>query len=509
MAAPSSVLDGVFALNKPMGMSSAQVIRDCQHHFNPSNFFKPMIDQEKSNRFQESNNKRKRRGFGKNDIRVKMGHGGTLDPLATGVLILGVGKGTKSLQSFLDCTKTYETVVLFGASTDSYDRVGKVLKKTAYDHITRPMVEEALKSFRGKYQQMPPLYSALKMEGKPLYEYAREGRPIPREIATREVDVSELELVEWYEPGTHSHRWPAEEATTFERNFAEQVWKLEKQQMSSKKLTPEEEEEETKALKAHERFKRKAEESVDALVYDKVNKRRKADQNLPLMSGALGELPPASPKPGKGSNLIPPPPDPDTPPPWDDKGPPAARIRMTVTSGFYVRSFCHDLGVKVGSAAMMAELLRSRQGDFAVGSPNCLEFSDLAKGESVWAPKLRDMLASWNDKTHEGSQPALRAKQGPPTDSNEQSAERHSLSSEDRTLPTPNSSSPGQGVKPQEPKGPKNADEEIRDTTELPVDAKISTPRQASNTDRSKEADEESWNGFDDTPAVSKKQASS
>ncbi|RYP71867.1 hypothetical protein DL769_004580 [Monosporascus sp. CRB-8-3] len=508
MAAPSSVLDGVFALNKPMGVSSAQVIRDCQHHFNPSNFFKPMIDQEKSNRFQESNNKRKRRGFGKNDIRVKMGHGGTLDPLATGVLILGVGKGTKSLQSFLDCTKTYETVVLFGASTDTYDRVGKVLKKTAYDHITRPMVEEALKSFRGKYQQMPPLYSALKMEGKPLYEYAREGKPIPREIATREVDVSGLELVEWYEPGTHSHRWPAEEATTFERNFAEQVWKLEKQQMSSKKLTPEEEEEETKALKAHESFKRKAEESVDALVYDKVNKRRKADQDLPLMSGALGELPPASPKPGKGSNLIPPPPDPDTPPPWDDKGPPAARIRMTVTSGFYVRSFCHDLGVKVGSAAMMAELCRSRQGDFVMGSPNCLEFSDLAKGESVWAPKLRDMLASWNDKTHEGSQPALRAKQNQPTDKNEQSAERRSLSSEDKTLPTPNSSSPGQEAKSQEPKGPKNADEEIRDTTELPVDATVSTPQQASNTDRSREADEESWNGFDDTPAVSKKEAS-
>ncbi|RYP24471.1 hypothetical protein DL765_000491 [Monosporascus sp. GIB2] len=510
MVAPSSVLDGVFALNKPMGMSSAQVIRDCQHHFNPSNFFKPMVDQEKSNRSQESNNKRKRRGFGKNDIRVKMGHGGTLDPLATGVLILGVGKGTKSLQSFLDCTKTYETVVLFGASTDTYDRVGKVLKKTAYDHITRPMVEEALKSFRGKYQQMPPLYSALKMEGKPLYEYAREGKPIPREIATREVDVSELELVEWYEPGTHSHRWPAEEATTFERNFAEQVWKLEKQQMSSKKLTPEEEEEETKALKAHESFKRKAEESVDALVYDKVNKRRKADQNLPLMSGALGELPPASPKPGKGSNLIPPPPDPDTPPPWDDKGPPAARIRMTVTSGFYVRSFCHDLGVKVGSAAMMAELCRSRQGDFVVGSPNCLEFSDLAKGESVWAPKLRDMLASWNDKTHKSSQPALRAKQNRPTDNGEQSAERPSLSSEDKTLPTPNSSSPGQGAKSREPKGPENADEEIRDTTEFPVDATVPTPQQASNTGRSREADEESWNGFDDdTPAVSRKQASS
>ncbi|KAK7967437.1 uncharacterized protein PG986_001714 [Apiospora aurea] len=391
MAASRTVLDGVFAINKPVGMSSAQVIRDCQHHFNPSGFFKQMLEQEASKRSQESNNRRKRRGFGKNDLRVKMGHGGTLDPLATGVLILGVGKGTKSLQSFLDCTKTYETVVLFGASTDTYDRVGKVLKKTGYDHITKPMVEEALNSFRGTLQQMPPLYSALKMEGKPLYEYAREGKPIPREIQTREVNVTELEMVEWYEPGTHNHRWPAEDATTFERQFAEQVWKIEKDQMTKEKRTPEEEAEESKALADHEDFKRQADESVDALVYDrnkKRNKRNKAGaQHTPAMMS-----------------------DPNTPPPWDGKGPAAARIRMTVTSGFYVRSFCHDLGVKVGSAAMMAELCRSRQGDFVLGTDNCLEFDELSKGEEAWAPPLEKMLAQWNAKSDKApSQAPTRA----------------------------------------------------------------------------------------------------
>ncbi|KAJ3561579.1 hypothetical protein NPX13_g8890 [Xylaria arbuscula] len=419
-AASSPVLDGVFGINKPVGMSSAQVIRDAQHHLNPSALFKPMIDQEIANRSRESNNKRKRRGYGKNDIRVKMGHGGTLDPLATGVLILGVGKGTKSLQSFLDCTKTYETVVLFGASTDTYDRVGKILKKTTYDHITRPLVEEALKSFRGKYQQMPPLYSALKMEGKPLYEYAREGKPIPREIATREVDVSELELVEWYEPGTHSHRWPSEEATSFELGFAEQVWKVEKDQMTSKKLTPEEEEADAKARKDHENFKRKADETVDALVYDRQNKRKKGNnqKETPMMSGALGDLPPAAPKPGKGSNLIPET-DESGAPPWEGKGPPAVKIRMTVTSGFYVRSFCHDLGVKVASSAIMAELCRSRQGDFVLGSSNCLEFSDLAKGEEVWAPQVKAMLEQWNGKKQtNASQAPLRARENKPPQTN-------------------------------------------------------------------------------------------
>lgn len=497
MAAPRPVLDGVFGINKPMGMSSAQVIRDCQEQFNPSTFFKPMIEQERANRMQESNNRKKRRGFGKNDIRVKMGHGGTLDPLATGVLILGVGKGTKSLQSFLDCTKTYETVVLFGASTDTYDRVGKILKKTGYDHITKPMVEEALKSFRGKLQQIPPLYSALKMEGKPLYEYAREGKPIPREIATREVDVVEMEMVEWYEPGTHSHRWPAEEATTFERQFAEQVWKIEKDQTTKEKRTPEEEQEETKALEAHEKFKKKAEASVDALVYDKRNKRKRANDSPALMSGALGDAPP--PKQGKGSNLLPPLPDPNTPPPWDDKGPPAARIRMTVTSGFYVRSFCHDLGLKVGSAAMMAELCRSRQGDFVLGSANCLDYGALAKGESVWAPQIEEALARWNSQPNKpGSQLPARAEP---------------VRSPHDARPSVESSSPKKRKASEEIE---TQSSESKKTNALPSsrDRKSASPQatpkvaQDETTAESKDAKaaetEEEWNGIEDTPAASK-----
>ncbi|KAI1485241.1 pseudouridine synthase [Biscogniauxia mediterranea] len=536
MVASSSapVLDGVFGIHKPMGMSSAQVIRDCQHHFNPSEVFKPLMAQEALKRQNESNTKRKRRKFHSNNI--KMGHGGTLDPLATGVLILGVGKGTKALQSFLDCTKTYETVVLFGASTDTYDRVGKVLKKTAYEHITRPMVEEALNSFRGKFQQMPPLYSALKMEGKPLYEYAREGKPIPREIATREVQVTELELVEWYEPGTHSHRWPAEDATEFERTFAESVWKVEKQQMSSKKLSPEEEEAETKALKEHENFKRKADESVDALVYDRVNKRKKPNsQNLPLMSGALGDMPPAAPKPGKGSNLVPEAPDSNTPPPWNDKGPPAARIRMTVTSGFYVRSFCHDLGTKVGSSALMAELCRSRQGEFVLGSSNCLEFSDLAKGENVWGPKVEDMLLQWNRKPGRSSapEPALRAKQNKsPTDYSKSNgspsskkqgtsdytynpkarsppAANSSPSLKSQTLPTPKPSSPTRETGLPETAKTKteavSTEQSAESTATLAVFSSTSTSQDDLKIDQApKETDDETWNGFSDPPIASR-----
>lgn len=486
--ARENVLEGVFAINKPMGMSSAQVIRDCQTHFNPSALFQPLLEQEAAQRAREPNSQQRRRSRAKRDLRVKVGHGGTLDPLATGVLILGVGRGTKELPRFLQCTKTYETVVLFGASTDTYDRVGRVLKRRAYGDVTRARVEEALAAFRGRYRQMPPLYSALKMNGKPLYEYAREGLSIPREIETREVEVSALELVEWYDPGTHNHRWPVDEAGAAEQTLAERVWRIEKDQAAGKKkkpLSPEEEKSDREALAAHEDFKRKAEEKQDELVFDRPSKRRRgvdaaarnttnntpARANTPsngaatngnarpprpaarnddqlMMSGALGELPrspyhdnpaavaatqeevdeaaahqapqkdeppaaapapvptPASaststsaPKPkvkgGRGSNLIPPPPSPDTPPPWEGKGPPACKIRLTVSSGFYVRSFCHDLGEKVGSAAMMAELARTRQSDFRVGTGNCLEYNDLDKGEAVWAPQVERLLQLW------------------------------------------------------------------------------------------------------------------
>lgn len=382
-------------------MSSAQVIRDCQNYFNPSKFFAPMIEEETALRKKESRNQKRRRSRPKQEIRVKMGHGGTLDPLATGVLILGVGKGTKSLQNFLTCTKTYETVVLFGASTDTYDRTGRIIRKGKYDEVTRPAVEKALEGFRGKFKQMPPLYSALKMEGKPLYEYAREGKPIPREIETRDVEVTELELVEWYEPGTHDHRWPAEEAEQAEKNLVDSVWRVAKRQAASEeepsKLTPEQEEEETKALAEYNTKKREAEEAVDALVSEgqPSAKRKKANDSRaePMMSGALGQLPPA----GKGSNLIPPPPAPHTPPPWEGKGPPAAKIRMTVTSGFYVRSLCHDLGEKLGCGAMMAELSRTRQGQFVLDSANCMGYDELLKGEEVWAPKVQSMLELWNN----------------------------------------------------------------------------------------------------------------
>src|SRR5205814_919711 len=125
---------------KPRGITSAQVLRNLQTQFNPSKLFAPWLAAERKKRSKETHNQRQRRRIEKRIQQVKIGHGGTLDPLATGVLITGIGKGTKLLKQFLDCTKTYEAVVLFGVSTDTYDTEGKILAKAPYEHITKAKV---------------------------------------------------------------------------------------------------------------------------------------------------------------------------------------------------------------------------------------------------------------------------------------------------------------------------------------------------------------------------------
>lgn len=304
-----------------------------------------------------------------------MGHGGTLDPMATGVLIVGIGRGTKSLQDFLYCTKTYETVVLFGKSTDSYDVAGKIVATAPTTHITREVVEGQLSAFRGNIRQVPPIYSALKINGMKAYEYARSGKELPRQLEAREMEVSDCQLIDWYEPGEHAYRWPAEEAAEEDKNAFQKLVRVgqpgsSQEQSLSKNSHPELEKRDT----PHEEREKLSEGGVAIKqAEESPSREEKAILHTHAISGLSEGIADA----------------------------PAARISLTVSSGFYVRSFAHDLGLLCDSYGTMSELARTRQAEFTTISPAAdglvpaLEYADIEKGEEIWGPKITEVLETW------------------------------------------------------------------------------------------------------------------
>ena len=140
-------VDGVIVLDKPTGISSNAAVQ------------------------------RVKRLFGA----AKVGHTGSLDPLATGVLPLCLGHATKFSQYLLDADKRYFTKVRLGVATDSGDADGQVLSRGACDGITRAAIDDALEAFRGELRQVPSMYSAVKQGGQPLYKLARQGIEVERE----------------------------------------------------------------------------------------------------------------------------------------------------------------------------------------------------------------------------------------------------------------------------------------------------------------------------------------
>ncbi len=128
----------------------------------------------------------------------KLGHAGTLDPLATGVLVLCVGQATRLSEYVMRGDKRYLAVVQPGVSTATYDAEGEVLDRHDASRLKREGVMEALDSFHGELEQLPPMYSAVKQDGRKLYELARAGKTVTRR--PRRVSIHSLELVDWTPP---------------------------------------------------------------------------------------------------------------------------------------------------------------------------------------------------------------------------------------------------------------------------------------------------------------------
>ncbi|MFQ5445448.1 MAG: tRNA pseudouridine(55) synthase TruB [Saprospiraceae bacterium] len=133
--------------------------------------------------------------------KIKVGHAGTLDPMATGLLIVCTGKQTKKLSEYQGLPKEYTGVITLGASTPSYDAETEVDHRYPIEHITPEMLEEARQSFLGDIEQLPPMYSAIKVDGQPLYKKARKG--IVVEVEPRPVTIYEFELTEVQLPHVH------------------------------------------------------------------------------------------------------------------------------------------------------------------------------------------------------------------------------------------------------------------------------------------------------------------
>lgn len=127
---------------------------------------------------------------------TKVGHTGTLDPLATGVLPLLLGQGTKLSEFLTNHNKTYEAVLKLGTKTDTADSEGIITQKQEVNtkELTKSKVNQVLQTFVGKQIQVPPVYSAIKVGGKKLYEYAREGKSV--EVPSREIEIYNIELLQ-------------------------------------------------------------------------------------------------------------------------------------------------------------------------------------------------------------------------------------------------------------------------------------------------------------------------
>ena len=161
--------DGILVLDKPAGISSMEAVR------------------------------RIKRASG---IR-RVGHGGTLDPMATGVIPICLGRATRLMEYMLDSSKEYIGEVHLGISTDSYDAEGEITGRSDPSGVEREDIEDVLNSFLGQIEQVPPMFSALKRKGKRLYELARQGIEVERE--PRSMTVHSIRLAGWKPPVATVH----------------------------------------------------------------------------------------------------------------------------------------------------------------------------------------------------------------------------------------------------------------------------------------------------------------
>ena len=339
-------MNGIFAIEKPTGISSNQFMLKIQHLFNGSQVFSKEIARATAERMQEyrrqtgrAPSKRKLRKVSK----VKMGHGGTLDPLASGVLVIGVGSGTKKLSEYLQGTeKVYESEALFGVSTTSGDVEGEILSENSVKHLHMDELKTVKEKFEGNLKQTPPIYAALKMDGKPLHEYARQGIPLPRAIEPRQVKIYDLTILP--DSLTRNHSYPLLRPLTEESkdtirnlnaNLLHDTLYYSKEYCEKKGLT-----------------------SEIANIEDPIpiteDEKKEIDEN------------------------------------GDSYRAPLLHFKAKVSSGTYIRSLVSDIGKAMRSSSYMVKLIRLQQKDWSLKKNNVFKLEDFTENdEFVWSKVLK------------------------------------------------------------------------------------------------------------------------
>ncbi|PWN24127.1 pseudouridine synthase [Microstroma glucosiphilum] len=352
----SRPLNGVFAIDKPSGKTCMELLDSLKDLLAYSPLFRnpdgTLPEGNGGNAWRPAGGKKNLKGKA---APPKIGQGGTLDPLASGVLVIGLGSGTKQLQKYLDCAKTYETTGLLGTATTSYDSQDPVMTRAPHSHVTEEMVHSLVPYFTGPLLQYPPIYSAVKMDGKRLFDYARQGLELPRPIEAREIEIVHMECYDWLKGGEHPFVAPQKEVTAEEKALLGRVKEIVDKSTGGSSTTA--------------TGPRPGGGSAPATSSSSTVAPAEAEAEASTAPPAtLGEVSSSTP------------PDPESHLPAA-----AFKLRMTVSSGTYVRTIVHDVGQACNSAAHVVELRRVRQGEWGVPlAPNPVRSTEEAvKAEQV------------------------------------------------------------------------------------------------------------------------------
>lgn len=342
-------MNGIFAIEKPSGVSSNAFLQNLKNVLMKSSVFQREIQKavmERSQQYAKETGKKPSKRKLRKVSQIKMGHGGTLDPLASGVMVIGVGSGTKKLSEYLgNCSKVYETEALFGIATTSGDVEGDILAETSVSHLNFDELKTMENKFVGHLKQTPPIFAALKLNGKPLYEYARAGIPLPKTIEPRQVEIFSLDIFQ--DSLSRNHNYPFK--TLKDEGEREVIANLNANLMEDK-LYFSKEYCEANNLKSEEA-------QVDPWI-PLTEEEEKAIKEQ-------GELYRA----------------------------PLLHFKTRVSSGTYIRSLISDIGKAMRSSSYMVKLIRCQQQEWALDRGNVFKLQDFeCNDESIWTPVLEKVL---------------------------------------------------------------------------------------------------------------------